>query len=264
MNNWLDPLRQALDKSDRPVDFFFRDDDVGWADDQLRELLACFVHNGVPVDLAVIPAALTAELAVELRARQGAAPELIGIHQHGLAHANHEVSGRKCEFGTSRTGEEQYRDIYAGRLKLKETLGSAVSPIFTPPWNRCTSVTGECLRLLGFRVLSCDSTAAPLALSGLTELPISIDWFAKRKGARLSREGIGAALARTVKEERPVGIMLHHELMDADERRALGDLLAVVTAHPQAHCDLMHEIAERYTGAGESLAAHNAASAGKE
>lgn len=255
MRAWLDPLRQALDESDARIDFFFRDDDVGWSNDQLRELLACFHQYAAPVDLAAIPAAFTAELADELCAMHAAAPGLIGIHQHGFAHTNHEVSGRKCEFGTSRTGEEQYRDIQLGKLKLQEMLGSAVGPIFTPPWNRCTKETGECLRLLGFRVLSRDSTALPLALSGLTELPISIDWFAKKKGSRLSRECIGAAMAGTVKESRPIGIMLHHELMDADERHALGDFLRVVTAHPQAHCNLMHEVAERYAAEGESLSA---------
>jgi len=42
MNVWLDPLREALDQSDTQIDFFFRDDDVGWANDEFRALLACF------------------------------------------------------------------------------------------------------------------------------------------------------------------------------------------------------------------------------
>ena len=39
MNSWLDPVRQALDESAAPADFFFRDDDVGWSDDFLCKLL---------------------------------------------------------------------------------------------------------------------------------------------------------------------------------------------------------------------------------
>ena len=127
-------------------------------------------------------------------------------------------------------------------MKLEALLGSALDPIFTPPWNRCTEITGECLRELGFPVLSRDATAPPLALPGLNELPISVDWFGKRNGARLSFECLGALLANVVKErQQPVGIMLHHQLMSVDERDRLGDLLLLVSTHRQVHCKLMTE-----------------------
>ena len=78
-------------------------------------------------------------------ARDGARagrPAASRVHQHGLAHVNHEPDGRKFEFGPSRTHEEQRADIEAGRRLLAERLGDAVEPIFTPPWNRCTRDTG--------------------------------------------------------------------------------------------------------------------------
>ena len=65
---WLDPLCLALDESDIPIDFFFRNDDVGRANDELRALLACFRRHSVPLDLAAIPTALTVEFADEIRA----------------------------------------------------------------------------------------------------------------------------------------------------------------------------------------------------
>ena len=40
----------------------------------------------------------------------------------------------------------------------------AVDPIFTPPWNRCTQATADCLAMLGYRVLSRDATASRLRL----------------------------------------------------------------------------------------------------
>lgn len=240
MTAWLDPLQEALDESDRHIDFFFRDDDVGWANDEFRALLACFRRHSVPIDIAAIPSALTVEFAAEICALHDEAPALVGIHQHGFSHTNHEVFGRKCEFGISRTQQEQYRDIQLGKMKLEALLGSALDPIFTPPWNRCTEITGECLRELGFPVLSRDATAPPLALPGLNELPISVDWFGKRNGARLSFECLGALLANVVKErQQPVGIMLHHQLMSVDERDRLGDLLLLVSTHRQVHCKLM-------------------------
>lgn len=243
MTAWLKPLSQALNESDKPINFFFRDDDVGWADDEFRALLACFRRNLVPLDVAAIPSALTAEFAHEICALHDQTPTLVGIHQHGLSHTNHEVLGRKCEFGISRTQQEQYRDIQLGKMKLEAVLGSALDPIFTPPWNRCTEITGQCLSELGFRLLSRDATAPSFALSGLKELPVSIDWFAKKNGERLSFQALGTLIANTVKQKQHVGIMLHHELMSADERALLGDLLVLLSTHRQAHCKLMSEIA---------------------
>jgi len=240
---WLDPVGQALDESDTPISFFFRDDDVGWANDELRALLAHFRRHSVPLDLAAIPTALTAEFAEEIRAAHDEAPALIGIHQHGFSHTNHEVLDRKCEFGVSRTHEEQYWDIQLGKMKLDAMFGFAFDPIFTPPWNRCTEITGECLKELGFHILSRDATAPSLALSGLKELPISIDWFAKKNGERLSFQSLGMLIADTVKQKQHIGIMLHHELMNANDREILGDLLVLLNMHRLSQCKLMTEIA---------------------
>ena len=82
-----------------PVDVFFRDDDAGWRDDRLLALLDLFAEHALPLDVAVIPAALGEPVAAELRGRAGAR---LGLHQHGFAHANHEPDGRKHEFGPSR------------------------------------------------------------------------------------------------------------------------------------------------------------------
>ena len=242
MTAWLDPLRQALDESDMPIDFFFRDDDVGWANDEFRALLACFRQQSLPLDLAVIPSALTAQLANEICAANAEAPTLVRVHQHGFSHTNHEVLGRKCEFGIRRAQQDQFRDIRLGKIKIEAMLGSALDPVFTPPWNRCTVITGMCLRDLGFTVLSRDATAPSLALSGLKELPVSIDWFGKKNGERLSLQSLGMLIANTVKQNQHVGIMLHHELMNSDERELLEHLLVLLSTHRQAHCKLMAQI----------------------
>jgi len=243
MTTWLEPLCQALDESDVRVDFFFRNDDVGWANNEFRALLASFRRHSVPIDIAAIPSAVTAAFAAEICAAHDEDPALLGIHQHGFSHTNHEAAGRKCEFGSSRTYQEQYRDIQLGKTKLEAMLGPALDPIFTPPWNRCTEITGECLAELGFRMLSRDATAPSLTLPGLKELPISIDWFAKKHGIRVSFEALGTLMANMVEQRRPVGIMLHHELMSADERDLLDDLLVLLSTHRQAQCRLMAEMA---------------------
>lgn len=235
MSAWLDPLRRVLDDSPRTADFFFRDDDGGWGDDRLFELLGLFERYDCPIDVAVIPSALTPVLASELRARAEVL-SLLGLHQHGFAHANHEPEGsRKCEFGPSRSGEMQRRDIEAGRRRLEELFRMKLAPVFTPPWNRCTQETCDSLEELGFAAISRDASADPLDTRGLVELPVSFDWFAKRKGLRLSLEEAGALLADKVKESiEPVGLMFHHALMDEVEMKAVGELLSLLTEHGRA------------------------------
>lgn len=223
MSAWLDPLRAALEES--PATFFFRDDDAGWDDDRLRRLLDVFDRHAAPLDLAVIPCALGERLAAELRARLGTT----GLHQHGFAHRNHEPEGRKCEFGPSRTEAEQRRDVLRGRLLLEGLLGGPIDPIFTPPWNRCTPATARALAAAGLRVLSRESRAPALGVDGVDELPVHVDWFGRRKGVRLTREELGGRLAAEARAGGPVGVMLHHAVMDGDERRGVDELLGVLT-----------------------------------
>jgi hypothetical protein len=222
----LAAARAALDAAPEPVTFFFRDDDAGWRDDRLRELLDVF--DGVPLDLAVIPAALSDELADELLARTG-----VGLHQHGWAHENHEPEGRKHEFGPSRRRAAQRADIERGRERLAALLGDRLDPIFTPPWNRCTADTGACLVELGFRVLSREARAEPLRLPGLAEIPVRVDWV------KPERE---ALLAEAIRAGGVCGVMFHHAVMEAGDMRAAAELLAVVGGHPRARCVAMMEL----------------------
>ena len=116
------------------------------------------------------------------------------------------------------------------------------NPDIQPDLSRCTAQTGGCLTRLGFRILSRDYSAVPLSILGLCELPVRIDWFAKRKGVRLNVNQMGTLIADAVKYSKPVGVMFHHALMDADERKAAGELLALVAAHNRAHCKLMRSL----------------------
>jgi len=232
VSDWLEPLRAALDGAPAPVPFFFRDDDAGWRDDRLVRLIDIFDRCALPLDLAVIPSALTPELANELRTRSEAKPRL-GLHQHGFAHRNHEPEGRKCEFGPSRARADQLRDIAEGRRRLEELLGANLDPIFTPPWNRCTRVTAECLVELGIDVLSRESGAEPFGMAGLTELPIGVDWFKQRKQVRLSREEVGELLASHTRAAAPVGVMFHHAVMEEDDWHGVDELLVLLAGHPR-------------------------------
>jgi peptidoglycan/xylan/chitin deacetylase (PgdA/CDA1 family) len=242
--SWLGPVESALDAAAAPVPVFVRDDDAGWGDARLLALLDVIAACGLPVDVAVIPCELDAGLARELAARDG-----VGLHQHGYAHVNHEREGRKCEFGPSRPAAAQRADIEAGRARLAGLLGARVDPIFTPPWNRCTAGTGHAVLAAGLRVLSREARAAPLGIPGLAELSVSVDWFAHRHGVRLSEPELGERVAAAIGSGRPVGVMFHHALMDDRELAHAGELLLLLAAHPAARPARMIELASAVAGA---------------
>lgn len=250
IETWLDPLRRALDDLIAPVDFFFRDDDVGWNDRRLLALLESFTARELPIDLAVIPAELDRSLARTLS--DAAAAGSVSLHQHGFAHVNHETAGRKYEFGPSRTRAQQQRDIAEGWRRLCDLLGPSVDPIFTPPWNRCTEATGQCLAALGFQVLSREDRATPLNVHGVHELPVRVDWFAHHKRVRLNRRELGRLLAEATRGRGPVGIMFHHAIMDRDERIAVAEMLDVLKDHEQARAWSMIEIFNSHLASGAS------------
>ena len=242
---WLRPLEAALDGASAPVTFFFRDDDAGWADARLTTLLDVFARRDVPIDLAAIPVCVTPPLARTLLTRAERQP--LGIHQHGYLHVSHEVEGRRCEFGPNRPAAAQRADIAAGRRRLLQLFGDALQPVFTPPWNRCTEATGACLVELGIPVLSRDRSATELDLAGLRELPVQVDWFAKRKGRLLGRDAVGEQLGARAGEPAPLGVMLHHAEMDTEDMTAMAELLDLVCAHDRARCLSMAAVLEETT-----------------
>lgn len=237
--NWLDPLRKTLDSNPDSITFFFRNDDVGWEDTRLFELLDLFAEFNLPLDLAVIPTAVSPRTAASLRTLVERNPGKLSIHQHGYAHLNHDETGRKCEFGVTRSRDLQRADIEAGKYRLNDLFGPTLEPIFTPPWNRCTAATAACLRETGFKLLSRDITAP--RLGEIAELPVSIDWFAKRKSVRLTPEEIGSSFSSAASACARIGVMLHHALMNEEERKRLGELLQLVSTHSQARCVLMRD-----------------------
>lgn len=240
----LDELLVPIDDRDKPVTVFFRDDDAGWANERLIELCNRFGASGISLDLAVIPGALdkdAEEALCEVLKKHG--PKL-HLHQHGHTHTNHQQSGRKCEFGTARSLDDQRTDIAAGRHRLKALFGSLIEPVFTPPWNRCTSVSCQVLAELDFTALSRISGSAELDHRGLADVSVAIDWQKKRDGARLSWPDFCRYATSQFDEHEVVGIMLHHEAMDDAELARFTTFLERLQTSPKAELRTISEIAE--------------------
>lgn len=253
--SWLAPVLAALDvraaaplghdiqpagQRWQPAEWFFRDDDAGWADRALWQLTDLFAACDVTLEVAAIPAALSE--ATGRRLGQLAQDGVIRVYQHGKWHRNHERTGRRCEFGPGRWPAEQLADLASGRELLSARIGAAAEPVFVPPWNRCADLTLTLLDELGFAGLSRDLPGPRRHDNGLGETGVCLDW------TRLWREGgphrIGAALAdtvladtvladtgRTAPGKQPIGVMLHHATLGPDELTALRALLTTVRDH---------------------------------
>jgi hypothetical protein len=88
--------------------------------------------------------------------------------------------------------------------------------------------------------------AAPLGVPALFELPVALDWFAHRKRIRLTRSELAGRLAGEIEGgRRPLGIMLHHPLMDGAELADAASLLDLIAAHPSARARPMIELVGR-------------------
>jgi broad specificity phosphatase PhoE len=244
VSSWLDPLLAALDEVDAPVEIFFQLADAGWSDDRLFALLDLAASQRVPVDVAVIPRELTPALAAALLSRAAESPGQIGLHQHGFDHRNRGTHAQPAELHPAMPRAAQLRAIQLGKRRLLGMLGLACDPIFTPPWGRCTRETGECLRELGFAAVSPYGPFVPLGIPGLVDLPGKVKWFDRGPGASLGLTGLGQRLADAVRTTEPVGVVMHHELMDRAEMAAAEALFRLVTTHPRTSPRRMWSIVE--------------------
>ena len=108
----FDAVRRALDAAarERPVPFFWRDDDAVTATRALDRLIGLAEAHAVPLLLAAIPAGLEPALGRRIEGAGG-----VSVAIHGLAHRNHAPAGEKpAEFGAHRPLEALRADAAAG------------------------------------------------------------------------------------------------------------------------------------------------------
>jgi hypothetical protein len=235
-----DELRRALDASaeaGRPLDFWWRDDDLQRPGGELEPLLALAGSTGWVPGLAVVPDGMDTE---GLKARlEGTGAELL---VHGFAHRNHAGAGeKKCEFPGTRPMDGMCRDAAEGFRRLNAAFGRACLPCFVPPWNRIAPELIAELTVCGFTSLSTfgprrAAEPAPGLKCVNTHIDV-IDWRGTRRFV-----GIGAARAAIIRHlaavragaaqaEEPCGLLTHHLIMVEQDWRELGTLAAELDAH---------------------------------
>ena len=138
---------------------------------------------------------------------------------------------------------------------MVDAFGPDGGKVFVPPWNRCTPLTASLVQELGFGALSRDVTAGSADVPGLAELPVTVDWFAKRRGGGVvDRAARGELLARggalvgngaDAAAPRAVGVMLHHAVTGPDDLADVTELADLLAGHERAVPQLMADLLSR-------------------
>lgn len=225
----FDAVRRALDAAarERPVPFFWRDDDAVTATRALDRLIGLAEAHAVPLLLAAIPAGLEPALGRRIEGAGG-----VSVAIHGLAHRNHAPAGEKpAEFGAHRPLEALRADAAAAFRIARDHLPAAVLlPVFVPPWNRLAPSLAAVLPDLGYRGLS--AVPGP-PVPGLRRWDATLDPIDWRGGRSLADpDALLRGLAADIAAGRTVGLLTHHLAHDAAIWRFVEDLLSLLLGHP--------------------------------
>lgn len=238
---WRD-LALELDRwgeEGRIATLWWRDDDASAPSQRLDELLE--IAGGVPVALAVIPAAAGPALAARLDRVPAAA---VRVLQHGWRHCDHSNGGKKSEFPASRSREAVAEDLAAGCARLAALFGDRTLAVLAPPWNRFEDGLLPLLAAAGLRAISrINPRAAAWPAPGVFAANVHVDLVAWRGGRGFIGEAAAlGGLVGHLRERRsgaadpdePTGILTHHLVQDEATGGFLRRLVAMLRGHRAA------------------------------
>ncbi|KEJ95894.1 hypothetical protein SAMN05444149_102246 [Pseudosulfitobacter pseudonitzschiae] len=201
------PLRAALRAADRPVRFWWRDDDAIAPTLALDRLEGLARDAQLPVHIAVIPAHATPELADISTASEFLIPVV-----HGWAHADTSApEAKKSEFQRDRP--EALEETAQGLARMRALFGTTLVPMFVPPWNRISDALTAQLAAQGYRGLSTFGARDAETTHGLRVINTHVDPIFWRGNRSLADTEwlIDTAVAhiRSGTSE-PLGLLTHH------------------------------------------------------
>ena len=203
-------LDQAL-AARREIRLWWRDDDAVSATPALDRLLELSHRHGLPLSLAVIPAAVSASLIEAVAGEPG-----VDILVHGYAHANHAPAGTKKQELGHRPAAKVLAELGQGLSTLRSSFGARCLPVLVPPWNRIDPALIGGLAALGFRGLSVAGPRPAARLHDLTAINIHVDPIAwKQGGGLLDPLLVLSQFIHALEHDEPLGILTHHLVHDA-------------------------------------------------
>ncbi len=225
----------VLRKDMCPVKVFFRADDIGVPGRQFSWLMELFSKFEVPLALAVVPVWITQKRWEIIRETTSSHAALWCWHQHGWRHANHEIKGKKQEFGPHRSIDALKYDLMRGNNRLESILGDDYFKAFTPPWNRCGQACLDLLKAEGYHFISRSRGAHPAASGGLIDIQVNVDPYTlKAPDPYKGWEKLFGELEKGISEGL-CGIMIHHQRMNQNAFSFLEILIKILinTSHVQ-------------------------------
>ncbi len=207
---------------------FFRADDIGVPSERFSQLISSFQKHRLPLCLATVPAWLTASRLQQLRRLTGTNSRQWCWHQHGRLHRNFEPSGKKQEFGPTRSKNDIQYSLGKGRERLERLLDLDFQPVFTPPWNRCDNDTLQALGALGFKAVSRSKGAQPETLPELPDFQVNVDLHTRKEAdSHLGLKNLATEIEQGLASGL-CGIMIHHQRMNKAARELLDILLGLI------------------------------------
>lgn len=190
---------------------WWRDDDAGRDHLRLHRLLDLAERRAAPLALAVVPDWLEARVVEAILACPVAT-----VLQHGVAHRNNAVTGKKCELGGKLERATGFAELARGRSLLENAFGERFLPVLVPPWNRIdpswlTGLKGE--GYLGISTFAGDETPSDVPRWN-THLDL-IDWRGDRKVKPWPTVLQALSAGLDVGGSQPFGVLSHH--LDMDE-----------------------------------------------
>lgn len=241
-------LEESIDKgckradSSKPIELFFRADDIGVPSQLFSRLITLFQHHHLPLCLAVVPAWLTQTRYTELQKVTQQTEELWCWHQHGRLHKNFEKEGKKQEFGPARDYHTIHTHLKLGNDRLSSIMGSSLQPFFTPPWNRCSVDTVNALKLLNFRGISRSKGARPDYSDILPDFQVNVDLHTRREpDPAVSLSDLLEEIENAIASGR-CGIMIHHQRMNTNAFTLLNILMKSLSDRPEISAKMFSEL----------------------
>jgi hypothetical protein len=190
-----------------------------------------FKRRRIPLCLAVVPAWLTGSRWQYLKGLGAGESSLWCWHQHGWRHVNHEIDGKKQEFGASRSRSDIERDLVQGKRRLEDLMAAEFYPVFTPPWNRCSLDTLELLQDLDFAAVSRSRGSRPKAPKELSDLYVNVDLHTRKERDPASGWNNLLNELQQAMSSDCCGVMIHHQRMNAGAFEFLEVLLKTMVRH---------------------------------
>ncbi len=225
-------VKKACDEK-RQLKLFFRADDIAAPYINYHRMMALFLRYRVPLCLAVVPTWITRARWESMKPYRKEGGNFFCWHLHGYRHQNHELTGKKQEFGPGRSRFDISHDLVKGYSRLESILGNDAFPVFTPPWNRCSKETMQELKKMGFKAISRSHGAQPEPPQGLKDVRIHVDLHTRKDTTpQLGWEKLLKEFQNGI-ESGTCGIMIHHMQMNEAAFTFLELLLELFSKNPQ-------------------------------